>query len=346
MDTTTAPILLGVGGGLLFISLTLLIARIWSRVRPVVRLHVDDWTILAATILAIANYMLLAAAVLYGLGRRQRFVSFADRRTALKLIFTGQVVWYWSVTLVKLSVGFLLLRIKHTRRWKFFLYTLLTLLVLAAIVQTCFQFLQCRPFSIYWDPRVFRQVKCFDRDVINGNIIAFSTFQIVTDIIYSFIPITFIRKLNLPRREKVFMCVLMALGVFASCAALFRTLTLQTYYTSPDIFRMNVTIALWAIVEQQFALIAATMPTLKSFLEKSLVRIGLFFYDKNTETQVRDRLVQFGLLGEEETLRDVERGTSKLESPTPKKVRDEFGDSMMSSTSDKDVEKMLERSAF
>jgi hypothetical protein len=290
--------------------------------------------------------MLLSAAVIYGLGRRSRFVSFSRRRTALELIFIGQVTWYWSITLVKLSVGLLLLRIKHTRRWKFFLYTLLTLLVLAAIVQTFFQFLQCRPFKIYWDPRVLRQgpVQCFDRDVINGNIIAFSSFQIVTDIIFSFIPITFIRKLNRPRREKVFMCVLMALGVFAACAALFRTLTIQTFYTSRDVFRTNVTISLWAVVEQQFALIAATIPTLKSFLETALIRIGVFFYDKNTETQVRDRLVQFGLLGKEDLLQDVESEPSKLDSSTQRKLRDEFGDEMLVSTSEKDIEKMLERS--
>ena len=49
-DSTTAPILLGVSGGLLFISITLLIARLWSRLRLSKRLHSDDWFILGGTV--------------------------------------------------------------------------------------------------------------------------------------------------------------------------------------------------------------------------------------------------------------------------------------------------------
>ncbi|KAF2685096.1 hypothetical protein K458DRAFT_300834 [Lentithecium fluviatile CBS 122367] len=348
-NSTTAPMLLGLGSALLFISICLLMARMWSRLRPW-RLKLDDWAVLGATLLAVVQHILLGVSVFNGLGRRSRFVPFPQRRASLRLLFISQVFWYWSITFVKLSVALLLLRIKHTKRWRIFLYLIMALSVIAVIIQTCFQFLQCRPFSVYWDPRVFRmgEVRCFRRSVINGNIVAFSSVQVALDLIFSFIPITFIRKLNRPRREKIFMCVLMGLGLFASCAAIIRTTTLQGFYTSGDIFRTNVTIALWAIVELQFALIAATMPTLKSFMEKTLVRIGLFFYDEGTEEQVRGKLVQFGLLGEGEMLEKDEgavvgRGASKgslgegAGTPTAKslgagrKVKDEFGDTVVDS---------------
>jgi hypothetical protein len=161
---------------------------------------------------------------------------------------------------------------------------------------------------VYWDPRVFStgEVRCFRRSVINGNIVAFSSVQVGLDLVLSFIPITFIRKLNRPRREKIFMCFLMGLGLFASCAAIIRTMTLQGFYTTGDMFRYNVTVSLWAVVEQQIALIAATIPTLKAFLEMSLVRLGLYFYDEGSEEQVRNKLVAFGLLGEGEKLENDE----------------------------------------
>ncbi|KAF2865737.1 hypothetical protein BDV95DRAFT_506428 [Massariosphaeria phaeospora] len=364
-NDTQAPILLGVGGALLFISLCLLCARLWSRVRSASRLHVDDWTVLGGTILALGQYALLAAAVVYGLGRHARFVSFQRRRTSLELIFISQVFWYWSITLVKLSVACLLLRVKRTHRWKVFLYAIMTLLVLAAIVQTCFQFLQCRPFAVYWDPRVFRvvQVQCFRRSVINANIVLFSSFQVALDVVFSFVPITFIRKLNRPRREKIFMCVLMGLGLFASCAAIIRTMTLQGFYTSRDIFRTNVYIALWAVVEQQFALIAATIPTLKSFMEASLTKLGLFFYNEGDEAKARGRLVAFGLLGEGDQLDRADRKTAAAAAGTEtvvsvgsgaksvRKMKDEFDDSVFEieieseSESEKDIEDMLAQMA-
>jgi hypothetical protein len=49
-DTTAAPVLLGVAGMLLLISLGLLAARLWSRIRPFRRLYWDDWTVIAATV--------------------------------------------------------------------------------------------------------------------------------------------------------------------------------------------------------------------------------------------------------------------------------------------------------
>ena len=48
-NNTTAPMLLGLGGALLLISVLLMAARLWSRLRPW-RLKSDDWTVLAATV--------------------------------------------------------------------------------------------------------------------------------------------------------------------------------------------------------------------------------------------------------------------------------------------------------
>ena len=92
------------------------------------------------------------------------------------------------------------------------------------------------------------------------------------------------------------MCVLMGLGLFASCAAVIRTLSLRRFYDSGDVFFANVGIALWAVIEQHFAVIAATIPTLKAFAERTLVRVGLFFYEGEGEVEMRGRLVRLGLL--------------------------------------------------
>lgn len=255
--------------------------------------------------LALVQYILLAVAVLNGLGRRAIFVPAARRSTAMRLLFVSQLFWYWGITLVKLSVALLLLRLKHTRAWRSFLFSIMGVAIAAAVVQTCFQFLQCRPFSVYWDPRLFKSAQCFRRSIINGNIIVFSAIQIVLDVVFSAIPITFVRKLKRPRREKIFMCVLMGLGLFASCAAVVRTLALQDLYTTPDVFRINVSISTWAVLEQNLALVAATMPTLKAFMERTLVKVGLWFYDEESEGRVRREMVKLGLLDEgDELVRD------------------------------------------
>lgn len=369
-DDTQAPMLLGITGGLLFLSILLLTARLWSRLRPISNFKADDWTVLVATvslpsmllhhnlppsnhhtqILAIANFLLQCTACSYGFGRRARFVSRPNQFAALRLIFITQVIWYWSVTIVKLSVALLLLRLKPSRRWKIFLYCTMTLLIVTVVVQTCFQFLQCRPFAIYWDASLFFKnggVKCIPRRIINGNIITNSTIQVATDLVFSFVPITFIRKLHRPRGEKIFLSILMGLGLFASTFAILRTVGLSRFYLEEDFFRMNVMPTLYATLEQQVALIAATIPTLKSFMQRALIRIGQYFYDHESEAQIRGRLVDMGFLAigdeEDEPMR-VGRKPSKPDldidavatfgSPRVRKKMDEYGDTVVEEKGD------------
>ena len=255
-------------------------------------------------------------------------------------MFICQFIWIWSITLVKLSVALLLLRLKTGRMWKIFLFVTMGVLILNAIVQASFQFLQCRPFSSYWDPSAYARpggVKCIPPRAIIGNIIAGSAVHVSTDLIFSFIPITFIRKLNRPRREKIFLGVLMGLGLFASSFAILRTVALQTFYTSTDIFRTSVMMTTWAMLEQEVALIAATIPTLKSLMQQSLIKIGNFFYERDTETKVRNHLVELGYLGPEDDLSKSRMKASKLDvdvasigSPrATRKKKDEFGDTLV-----------------
>lgn len=287
------------------------------------------------------KYILVCLACHHGFGRRAPFVPLESRSAALHLLFACQVIWQWAIMLVKLSVSLLLYRLKPGRGWRIFLIITMSVLVVNAVVQTFFQFLQCQPYRIYWDPSVFMtgRVKCVPRVYINGNIIAGSAVQVSSDIILSFIPITFIRKLNRPRGEKIFLGVLMGLGLFAALFAILRTVDLQNFYTSKDIFRSSVTPTLWSMLEQEIALVAATIPTLKAFMQRSLIRIGHFFYSQESETQVRDRLVELGFLGEKEeelpgSSGEMRRKPSKPDievasfgSPTsPKRIKDEFGD--------------------
>ncbi|KAH8731748.1 hypothetical protein GQ44DRAFT_755145 [Phaeosphaeriaceae sp. PMI808] len=346
-DDSQAPLLLGLGGGILILAILLLGARLWSRLRPVSNLKADDWAALGGTILAILQFAVQCAACFHGFGRRTPFVSLANRTAGLRLVFVAQAIWYWSITLTKVSVALLLLRLKPGRRWKSFLYSMIVLVILTGVMQTCFLFLQCRPFSVYWDRSLSAKgitVKCISVTFINGNIYANSTVNITTDLIFSFIPITFIRKLHRPRREKIFISVLMGLGLFASTFSVLRTLMLQKF-GEKDFYRNNVMLTLWATLELEVALIAATIPTLRSFVNKSLIQLGLYFYDQKSETQIRGRLVEFGFLpsgtddDKEVLFWEEEKDSSKIlavGSPSEGK-KAEFEDSMVSLEKDTGV---------
>jgi hypothetical protein len=68
---------------------------------------------------------------------------------------------------------------------------------------------------------------------------------------------------------------------------------LQEYYITPDAFRSSATITLYAVIEQHLVLMAATVPTLKTFVGTTLVRAGLWFYNEKSEGHVRGELVRW-----------------------------------------------------
>ncbi|RAR04127.1 integral membrane protein [Stemphylium lycopersici] len=273
-DDSQAPLLLGTCGSLTFLAVGLL------------------------CILAVAKLVIVCVACAHGFGRPSTYVSPSSRLSAMRLIFICQVCWYWSIALVKISVALLLIRIKQTRVWHVFLSGTIVLLILTAVTSTFFQFLQCRPFNIYWDPSIFLegQVDCVPQGAITGNIVAASAVHVSTDLIFSFIPLTFLPKLYRPRGEKILLCILMGLGLVASSFAILRTAGTNMTYATRDIFLATVMPTLWSMLELEVALIAATVPTLKSFMEQALIRIGQWFYDEKTKTHVRQRLAELGLL--------------------------------------------------
>jgi hypothetical protein len=57
---------------------------------------------------------------------------------------------------------------------------------------------------------------------------------ILTDLIYSLLPISFIRKINRPMREKVVLAVVMGLGLIASALDIYRVVVFRRILTSLD----------------------------------------------------------------------------------------------------------------
>lgn len=49
-NDTQAPLLLGISGSFLFLSIIVVALRFWSRIRPIPHLKADDWTILGGTV--------------------------------------------------------------------------------------------------------------------------------------------------------------------------------------------------------------------------------------------------------------------------------------------------------
>ncbi|KAH7109263.1 hypothetical protein B0J11DRAFT_474639 [Dendryphion nanum] len=325
-DTSIAPLIIVTSTILQFITTSLVAARVGTRLQSKKPLYSYDWFLVVAQSLSFPAFFLVIAATNHGYGRFRRFVPFPSTVNAMRYIFFAQLIFYWSAALVKISVALLLISLKKfSRPWRIFLYITIGIVSGSLILVTLMQLTACSKISAYWDPRVMARSTCWPGEAIAGIIVAFSAVNIAADVVYTCMPLTFLVRLNQPLHQRIIIAILMSLGLFASLAAIFRTL--GGVVRARDVFRNSSNITLLAMVELHMGVIAATLPTLKSFFERVLRGMRISMKQQPTEERAREVLYQAGLLddmyrkgrgtvpGKVERVADLEMGPGTHVSP-------------------------------
>jgi hypothetical protein len=112
-------------------------------------------------------------------------------------------------------------------------------------------------------------------DAWKASLTATSILIIVTDVIFALIPVTFLRHIRRSVRDRVIIGILMGLGLFASAASIVKLVMVQRYDESGDPPANGLSIALWASIEAQVGIIAASIPCLRVAFLRFLSRIGI-----------------------------------------------------------------------
>lgn len=312
-DVSGAPKLLGITGALYVVTLLLFSGRIHTRFRHQ-NLGWDDYTITFALvsgppsksslpypfthvhlqIIAIIEWSLFLAAVQHGAGRHNYYISKPEQIPAQHLLFASTVPWSVSMMFIKISIACMLLRIKQTRPWIIFLWTMIAIQIASCIASLVFQLVQCIPLAAIWDPERYPNAVCAKRESAFISIYVNSAIAITTDLIFAVVPISFITKMQRPLREKIILSCLMGLGVFAATASIVKTTLVKNYGVTGDSLWDAIDLTLWSILEEQTGIIAACIPCLKSPFERILHRIGVLSSAKPSSHHRSHYLTQHG----------------------------------------------------
>jgi hypothetical protein len=225
--------------------------RIWVRTRAGSQLWWDDFTITIALASVIVLYAMNTRILSITKGHHTYYIPLPVIEESAKFSFVIFSVWVWSVCTIKISVCFMLLRIKQTNRWKFGLWTLMAALFTTASVATICYMIMCNPLVANWqlkyasDTEACWSVQTFLNFtyILSGKVTSYLTliktdlglaFLFLTDVICALLPIAFIRKINRPLQEKVLLASLMGLGWFAFVCGLLKVVFLKSVLNSPD----------------------------------------------------------------------------------------------------------------
>ena len=195
------------------------------------------------------EWILLLISTTYGLGRHNYYVPAADEMQAEKFLFISQPSFPWAMAFTKISIACMLLRIHRSTSWVTFLYIMIVVQVLWAVTANVFQFSLCKPLAAIWDHSI-KNPKCIPKE---GQISIYVTaaITILTDVIFSLLPLTFIVRIHRPLREKIALSCVMCLGLLASTASIIKTTRVKDYGVTGDTLVDGVGITLWSILEMQ-----------------------------------------------------------------------------------------------
>jgi hypothetical protein len=280
-----AQVYIGVSSVLLLFCVIAFVTRIYQRVRPVWKAGLDDYFIVAGFALTIADYAMLMPMMVPQPG----FLSFDKSFEAGKNSWLAISVWGLSMTCIKVSIALTLLRIQGKERgWRIFLYTIMGVQVVYGVGNTLFNLaIACQPLEAAWNP-FLPGGHCVSYEIMRGVSNVGSAINITTDVLLSLSPATFLRKLNRPLRERVFVCVLMGMGLFASVFSIIKTVIVKDWgdpAAAVDFWAMGVSISTFTVLEQLLGVLAACVPAMKGIFQRCLGAMGVSLTENKSQQQ-------------------------------------------------------------
>ncbi|KAK5662197.1 hypothetical protein OQA88_8102 [Cercophora sp. LCS_1] len=270
-----ARVFWGLNSALLFLCVVTYTLRMYQRIRPVWKVGADDWFITLGFLLAITDFGLMGPQQIPVASR----ISIDYSVHTVKHSWIGIGVWGLAMTCIKVSIALTLLRIQgKSLAWRIFLYAIMFVCTAYGILNLFFNLvIACRPLAAAWDFRIIEK-QCVSIEIqrLASNI--GSGVNISTDILLSLSPAVFLRKLNRPLRERLFICFLMSLGLLATVSSILKTVIIQKWGDPTlfdDFWAQGVAISTYTMLEQFCGVLAACVPALKSILQAGLNKMGV-----------------------------------------------------------------------
>lgn len=256
------PTILGATLTVTIAALITTATRLYVRVRVIRNVGWDDYTMLSAMVLCVVGQIIIVPEVYYGAGRHIEYIDPVSFSKAFKLNFITQPLYLFAIALVKLAIGFFLLRIAVQ---KFYRRIIIGIMVFMS-VYTCGCFLtivlQCTDLRVMWDPTV--KGTCWTAYTLKALGYTNAALNILTDLAFSiFIPIPMLWTVQMNRRQKASLICILGLGIFATAAAVVKVTYQKDYGKTGDWLWDSRNLTIWTVAECNVGIVAGNLPCLK-----------------------------------------------------------------------------------
>ncbi|KAF2714602.1 hypothetical protein K504DRAFT_456799 [Pleomassaria siparia CBS 279.74] len=221
---------------------------------------IDDIFLVLALASFISCSVTAVQSCFYGVGTRD-----ADL-TPLQMIKAAQYNTYWqlsyvlSIPLCKAAIASALFRVTDRRLYRVMLWAALMLSTIVLLIVIFALVLLCKPWPAMWNPTLGT---CGDRGIITVLSYVASGVTIITDWTCAVVPYFVLKDLQMPAQVRYSLIGVLALGGFASIAAIVRLPYFRYYGHDTDVLYYSANITIWSNAESGIGIIAASVPPLR-----------------------------------------------------------------------------------
>ncbi|MCJ1438932.1 hypothetical protein MMC27_008322 [Xylographa pallens] len=195
-----------------------------------------------------------------GMGRHVVAVTTNQLILWLKLEVVEEYLYIISVTLPKLCILALYLRIFTTKSYRWAAYGIAGVLILNLITNIILSSLLCQPYAFNWDKTILGG-SCIDLIAVYRWV---SIPNLVTDMAILALPLPIIWRLHTNRRQKIGLTITFLTGSLGIITAIVRLVSFFDTDLFADPTYNSVTTMTWTLVEPGVYLIASCLPSLRS----------------------------------------------------------------------------------
>ncbi|KAK4126377.1 hypothetical protein N657DRAFT_615079 [Parathielavia appendiculata] len=249
------------------IALIFVLLRFYTRARIMNALGLADWFIALSLIAAAGFCVCEVEQVKHGLGKHFWDVDLALHFAPMtKAWWVSLLCYVLSLALTKVSICLLYLTIFTLELARRACCVVLAMVVVHNLWATAMTLTHCIPLEAVWDLTIAPSF-CQPQEVWWVN----TALIIATDIMIFLLPIPFVLPLRLPRRQKLVVVGIFAVGFFVVLVSFIRLAILIRAKNSTDFDSLtfgNIDLTYWTVIEVHTAIVVACTMTLKPLVAK------------------------------------------------------------------------------
>ncbi|KAF4551619.1 Hypothetical protein D9617_13g101210 [Elsinoe fawcettii] len=274
------------------IAFVFIALRMFTRGVVVRNIGPEDWTILAAWVCSLGLTICVLFEVKFGQGHHIQTLSLEQLTGLYKALYYSILFYQAGLVLNKVSILCQYYRIFPGKNIRLAIWIMAAVTGVYGFWSIFANMFMCTPIPYFWN-RGIAGGKCLDTTAVW---FANAGINIVTDIIIFLLPMPALKALQLPKKQKIGLMFVFALGGFVCLTSILRLRSLYDVTKSTDLTWENGPIAYWSSVEVNVGIICACLPTLKAFAMKYFPNLinsskngGATSSNRKTGTQMKTR---------------------------------------------------------